>query len=170
VVAYRQTYHGHVRDELACRALKEKSLASSVKVLVNDIEGLREAWDNLDTCFDHPEKYILEAIDPIVKFRSYRAYDNRAMREFYPLQRSAMMEARKVELLCHLINDQTLPGILAKMPSGRLEAVGQGKTHMDWRHGGGCLWTFVDQKWSNALNIAAAEPTGWGQGSSSSRA
>ncbi len=26
--AYRQTYHGHVRDELVCRSLKEKSLAS----------------------------------------------------------------------------------------------------------------------------------------------
>jgi hypothetical protein len=28
--AYRQTYHGHVRDELVCRSLKEKSLASSI--------------------------------------------------------------------------------------------------------------------------------------------
>jgi hypothetical protein len=28
--AYRQTYHGHVKDELACRSLKEKSLVSSV--------------------------------------------------------------------------------------------------------------------------------------------
>jgi hypothetical protein len=39
--AYRQTYHGHVRDELACRSLKEKSLASSVRILVNDIEDLQ---------------------------------------------------------------------------------------------------------------------------------
>jgi hypothetical protein len=29
--AYRQTYHGHVRDELACRSLKERSLASSIR-------------------------------------------------------------------------------------------------------------------------------------------
>jgi hypothetical protein len=28
--AYRQTYHGHVQDELVCRSLKEKSLASNV--------------------------------------------------------------------------------------------------------------------------------------------
>jgi hypothetical protein len=40
--AYRQTYHGHVRDKLACRALKEKSLASSIRVMVNDIEDLPE--------------------------------------------------------------------------------------------------------------------------------
>ncbi len=33
--AYKQTYHGHVRDELACRSLKERSLASSIQILVN---------------------------------------------------------------------------------------------------------------------------------------
>jgi hypothetical protein len=38
--AYRQTYHGHVRDELVCRSLKEKSLASGVRMLVNDIDNL----------------------------------------------------------------------------------------------------------------------------------
>ncbi len=60
--AYRRSYHGHVKDELACRALKEKSLASSVKILVNDIENLREAWDTLVRCFDRSEKNVLEAI------------------------------------------------------------------------------------------------------------
>ncbi len=33
----------HVRDELVCRSLKEKSLANSFRILVNDIEDLREA-------------------------------------------------------------------------------------------------------------------------------
>jgi hypothetical protein len=66
--AYRQTYHGHVRDELVCRSLKERSLASNVLLLVNDIDDLREAWNTLDTCFDRPEKYISEALDPVVKF------------------------------------------------------------------------------------------------------
>ncbi len=61
---YRQTYHGHVRDKLVCRSLKEKSLASNVRLLVNDIDDLREAWNTLDTCFDRPEKYISEALDP----------------------------------------------------------------------------------------------------------
>jgi hypothetical protein len=45
---YRQTYHGHVRDELVCCSLKEKSLASSVRIFVNDIEDLWEAWSTLD--------------------------------------------------------------------------------------------------------------------------
>jgi hypothetical protein len=97
--AYRQTYHGHVRDELVCRSLKEKSLASSVKILVNDIDDLREAWGTLDTCFDRPEKYITEALDPVIKFRSYKAFDNGAIREFYSLLRAAMMGARKAGLL-----------------------------------------------------------------------
>ncbi len=103
---------------MACRALKEKSLASSIKVMVNDIEDLREVWDTLDTCFDRPEKYIVEALDPIIKFRRYRAFDSGAEREFYSLLRSAMMGARKAGLLHCLLNDQTLPGILVKMPMG----------------------------------------------------
>ncbi len=65
--AYRQTYHGHVRDELVCLSLKERSLASHVQLLVNDIDDLREAWNTLDTCFDRLEKYISEALDPVVK-------------------------------------------------------------------------------------------------------
>ncbi len=68
--AYRQTYNGHMRDELVCQSLKEKSLANSVRVLVNDIEDLQEAWDTLDTCFDRPERYILEALEPITKFQT----------------------------------------------------------------------------------------------------
>jgi hypothetical protein len=136
-----------VRDELVCHSLKEKSLASSVKVLVNDIDDLREAWNTLDTCFDRPEKYIVEALEPIVKFRSYKMFDNGAIREFYSLLRAAMMGARKAGLLHRLVNDQTLPSILAKMPSN------------DWRQWARerptwmsealeeAFWSFMDQKW-----------------------
>jgi hypothetical protein len=115
--AYRHTYHGHVRDELVCRSLKEKSLASSVRIRVNDIEDLLEAWGTLDTCFDWPEKYIAAALEPITRFRGYKAFDSSAVREFYSLLRAAMMRARKAGLLHRLINDQTLPSILAKMPA-----------------------------------------------------
>ncbi len=48
-----------------CLSLKERSLASSVRILVNDIEDLWEAWSTLDTCFDRPEKYIVEALEPV---------------------------------------------------------------------------------------------------------
>ncbi len=93
--AYRQTYHGHVRDKLVCCSLKERSLASNVRLLVNDIEDLREAWNTLDTCFDRPEKYISKALDPVVKFRIYKAFDKGAIREFYSILRVAMIGARK---------------------------------------------------------------------------
>jgi hypothetical protein len=153
-----------VRDELACRSLKERSLASNVWLLVNDIDDLRQAWNTLGTCFDRPEKYISEALDPVVKFRSYKAFDNGAIREFYSLLRAAMMGARKAGLLGCLINDQTLPGIIAKMPPA------------DWRQWAKerpawmrvaieeAFWNFVDQKWRDALNVAAAEPPAWGAG------
>ncbi len=30
----------------------------------------------MDTCLDRPERYILEALEPIVKFKVYKAFDN----------------------------------------------------------------------------------------------
>ncbi len=162
--AYRQTYHGHKRDELVCRSLKERSLASNVRLLVNDIDDLREAWNTLETCLDRPEKYISEVLDPVVKFRSYKAFGNGAIREFYSILRAAMIGARKAGLLSRLINNQTLPGILAKMPP------------TDWRQWAKerpawmreaieeAFWNFMDQKWRDALNVAAAEPPAWGTG------
>jgi hypothetical protein len=140
-------------------------LASHVRLLVNDIDDLREVWSTLDTCYDRPDKYISEALDPVVRFRSYKAFDSGAIREFYSLLRAAMMGAKKAGLLSRLINDQTLPDILAKMPP------------TDWRQWARerpswmreaveeAFWNFVDQKWRDALNIAAAEPPAWGAGS-----
>jgi hypothetical protein len=66
----------------------------------------------LDTCFDRPEKYISEALHPVVKFKRCRASDSGAFREFYSLLRSAMLGARKAGLLHRLVNDQMLPNIL----------------------------------------------------------
>jgi hypothetical protein len=162
--AYRQTYHGHVRDELVCRSLKEKSLASHVRQMVNDIDDLREVWDTLDTCYDRPDKYISEALDPVVKFRAYKPFDSGAVREFYSLLRAAMMGAKKAGMLGCLINNQTLSNILSRMPP------------MDWRQWARerpnwirettkeAFWNFVDQKWKDALNVAAAESPAWGVG------
>jgi hypothetical protein len=162
--AYRRTYHGHVRDELVCRSLKERSLTSSVKILVNDIEDLQEAWNTLDTCFDRPEKYIAEALEPIVRFRSYKMFNNSAIREFYSLLRAAMMGARKAGLLHRLINDQTLPSILGKMPPN--DWCQWARERPMWMREAieEAFWGFVDQKRRDALNVAAAELAGWGTG------
>jgi hypothetical protein len=130
------------------------------------MEDLREAWGTLDTCFDRPEKYIAEALEPLTKFRGYKAFDCSAVREFYSLLRSAMMGARKVGLLHRLINDQTLPSILVKMPANDWRQ--WAKERPTWIRGAveEAFWTFVDQKWRDALNMAAAEPAGWNTGSS----
>jgi hypothetical protein len=56
-------------------------------------------------------------LDPVTKFKGYKAFDSCAVREFYSLLRSAMMGARKAGLLHRLINDQTLPGILVRIPA-----------------------------------------------------
>jgi hypothetical protein len=77
--AYRRTYHAHVRDKPASQTLKEKSLAPSAKALVGDVEDLSRVWDTLDTCYDRPEKYIPEALEPIIKFRKYRIFEHIAI-------------------------------------------------------------------------------------------
>ncbi len=167
--AYRHTYYGHVRDELMCRNLKEKSLASSVRILVSDIEDLKEAWGMLDTCFDRPKKYIIEALDPITKFKGYKAFDSGAVREFYSLLRAGMMGARKAGLLHRLINDQTLPGILARMPANAWRQWAKERPIWIGNVVEEAFWTFVDQKWRDALNVAAAEPAGWNPGGGETR-
>jgi hypothetical protein len=163
--AYRQTYHGHVRDELVCRSLKERSLASHVCLLVNDIDDLGEVWGTLDTCYDRPDKYISEALDPLVRFRGYKAFDSGAIREFYSLLRAAMMGAKKAGLLSHLINDQMVPGILAKMPPTDWRQWARERPNWMREAVEEAFWNFVDQKWRDALNVAAAEPPAWGAGS-----
>ncbi len=75
------------------------------------------------------------------------------------------MGARKAGLLGRLVNDQTLPSILAKMPpSDWRQWV---KERPSWMRGAieEAFWSFVDQKWRDVLNVAAAEPPSWGAGS-----
>ncbi len=91
-------------------------MASNVRVMVNDINDLREVWDTLNTCYDQPDRYISEALEPDVTFRVYKPFDSGAVREFYSLLRAAMMGARKAGMLGRLINDQTLPDVLRRMP------------------------------------------------------
>ncbi len=153
-----------MQDELVCRANKERSLVGSVQTMVNDIEDLQEVWDTLDTCYDRPEKYIAEVLDPIVKFRKYGTFENGAIREFYSLLRAAMMGARKAGLLHRLINDLTLPSIMELMPLSDWNQ--WAKERPVWAGGmvEDAFWNFVDQKWMDFLNVSAAEPASWDQG------
>ncbi len=91
-------------------------------------------------------------------------FDNGAIREFYSLLRAAMMGARKARLLHRLVNDQTLPSILAKMPPNDWRQ--WAKERPTWMREAReeAFWSFVDQKCRDALNVAAAGPAGWGTG------
>ncbi len=69
-----------------------------------------------------------------------------------------MMGARKAGMLERLINDQTLPGILGRMPP--MDWRQWARERPDWAREPAeeAFWKFVDQKWKDALNVAAAEP------------
>jgi hypothetical protein len=103
-------------------------------------------------------------LDPVIKFRNYKAFDSAAIREFYSLLRAAMMGARKAGLLGRLINDQTLPGILARMPPTDWRQWARERPNWMREATEEAFWNFVDQKWWDALNVAAAEPPAWGAG------
>jgi hypothetical protein len=159
--AYRETYHSAVNNDLAARALRDKCLKGDALQMVSHLDDLQEMWETLDTCYERPEKYMEEALRPIVDFRRYKIADSAAVREFYSLLRAAIKGAKGIGRIGLLINDQTIPKIMGKMP------------YTDWRE-----WAtrrpdwmqqdvavafegFVERKWQDALNIAAAEPASW---------
>jgi hypothetical protein len=93
-------------------------MSGDATALDGDIEDLDEVWDTLDTRYNHPEKYIPVALDPIIKFWKYKVYEHAAIRKFYFILRAAMIGVRKACLFHLLIEDQTLPSITARMPLG----------------------------------------------------
>jgi hypothetical protein len=162
--AYRETYHSAVNNDLAARTLRDKCLKGDALQMVSHLDDLQEMWETLDTYYERPEKYMEEALRPIVDFRRYKIADSAAVREFYSLLRAAIKGARGIGRLGLLINDQTVPRIMSKMP------------YTDWRE-----WAtkrpdwmqqdmamtferFVEKKWQDALNVAAEEPASWGMG------
>ncbi len=101
----------------------------------------------------------MESLDPVTKFRKYKAYKHAAIREFYSLLRAAMVATRKARLLHKLINDQMLPSIMPCMPLGDWKQ--WAKERPQWIQGSleDAFWKFVDQKRRVSLNVAAAEPS-----------
>jgi hypothetical protein len=114
--AYREIYHSAVNNDLAARALRDKCLKGDALQMVSHLDDLREMWETLDTCYERLEKYMEEALRPIVDFRRYKVTDSVAVREFYSLLRAAIKGTRGIGRLRLLINDQTFPKIMSKMP------------------------------------------------------
>jgi hypothetical protein len=73
-------------------------------------------WETLDTCYERLEKYMEEALRPIVDFRRYRITDSATVREFYSLLRAAIKGGIGIGRIGLLINNQTIPKIMSKMP------------------------------------------------------
>ncbi len=46
--------------------------------MLSHLDDLQEIWDTLDTCFERPEKYMEEVLQPIVEFGKYKATDRPA--------------------------------------------------------------------------------------------
>ncbi len=159
--AYQETYHSAVNNDLAARALRDKCLKGDALQMVSHLNDLQEMWETLDTCYERPEKYMEEVLRPIVYFRRYKIADSAAVREFYSLLRAAIKGAKGIGRIGLLINDQTIPKIMGKMP------------YTDWREWAtrrpdwmqqdvaAAFEGFVERKWQDALNIAAAEPASW---------
>ncbi len=91
--AYRATYHSTVNNDLAARALRDKCIKGDALQMVSHLDDLQEIWETHDTCYERPEKYMEEALRPIVDFRRYKITDNAAVREFYSLLRAAIKGA-----------------------------------------------------------------------------
>ncbi len=81
---------------MAARALRDKCLKGDAFRMVSHLDDLREMWETLDTCYERPEKYMEEALRPIVDFRRYKITDSAAVREFYSLLRAAIKEPKRL--------------------------------------------------------------------------
>ncbi len=92
-MAYRETYHSIVNDDLGAKTFWEKCMKGDTWKMVGHLEDLKEIWDTLDTCYKRPQKYMEEALKPILEFRKYRVYDNNAVREFYSTLQAAKKKA-----------------------------------------------------------------------------
>jgi hypothetical protein len=150
-----------VNDDLAAKTLREKCIKGEAHKKVSHLDDLGEMWDTLDTCYERPETYMEEALRPILEFRKYRVFDSSAVREFYSILRAAIKGAKSIGRLDLLVNHQMVPRIMGKMP------------YTDWREWatkrpewvredlGTAFERFVERKWKDALNVAAAEPQPW---------
>jgi hypothetical protein len=103
-----------------------------------------------------------EVLRPIVEFRRYKVADSAAVREFYSMLRATIKGAKGIGRLGLLINDQTIPRIMGKMPYTGWKEWATRRPEWMKEDLGSAFEEFVDQKWQDDLNIAAAEPLSWG--------
>jgi hypothetical protein len=150
-----------VNNDLAARALRDKCLKGDALQMVSHLDDLREMWETLDTCYERPEKYMEEALRPIVDFRRYKVTDSAAVREFNSLLRAAIKGAKEIGRIGLLINNQTIPRIMSKMPYTDWKEWATKRPDWMQQDVATTFERFVERKWQDALNVAAAEPASW---------
>jgi hypothetical protein len=99
---------------------------------------------------------------PIVEFRRYKITESAAVREFYSLLRAAIKGAKGIGRLGLLINDQTVPRIMSKMPYTDWKECATKRPDWMQEDMASAFEKFVERKWQDALNVAAVEPPAWG--------
>ncbi len=94
-----------------------------------------------------------------MEFRRYKVTDSTAVREFYSLLRAAIKGAKGIGRPSLLINDQTVPKIMSKMPYTNWKEWATKRPEWMQEDLASAFEKFVERKWQDALNIAAAEPS-----------
>ncbi len=97
-------------------------------------------------------------------FRRYKVTDSAAVREFYLLLRAAVKGAKGIGRLGLLINDQTIPRIMSKMPYTDWKEWATKRPDWMQQDVATTFERFVERKWQDALNVAAAKPACWSVG------
>jgi hypothetical protein len=105
---------------------------------------------------------VEEVLRPVVDFRRYKVADSAAVREFHSLLRAAIKGAKGMGRLGFLVNDQTVPKIMGKMPYTDWKEWATRRPEWMQEDLGSAFEEFVERKWQDGLNIADAEPSSWG--------
>ncbi len=88
-------------------------------------------------------------------------YDNSAVREFYSILHAAIKGAMAIGQVDLMINDQTVPKIMGKMPFADWKEWATRQPKWAREDKSAAFQMCVEMKWKDALNIAAA---GWEAG------
>jgi hypothetical protein len=71
-----------------------------------------------------------------------------------------MIGAKGFNLLSRLINEQTLPGIMRRMPEAECKQWAKEMPSWMQEEVEEAFWVFMDQKLKDSLNVAAADKVG----------
>jgi hypothetical protein len=158
-LAYVESYHVHAKREILVRSLKEISLSASARMAVLGTEDLEDIWKTLDVHFNRARSYAQEALEPVLQFKKYKQGDTTAVRDLYSTLRSVIRAAKEAGYLQKVITDESVPRILARLPSSDWRQWGKEDVHRDPENISAEFEKFVEVKWLDAISVACWDPT-----------